>query len=328
MPKKEEVVVDEEKKKLVQEKHRIRQMRDSDVEECLIIFREHGLACSKYGLKTFRSLEPAGCFVLTPQDDETDIIAFSASSRFDPRAAIISFYGVKPGYQGLGLGVKVWKEMMKFLSSSSNVGLCSSPSQIETYKRKAGFVNQDKHSMIHMESKRGTRPERIKPTEEDCKRIHVVSVDEVTWSSLVSYDEAIVGFNRGRQLTLSLKEPETVSLVAVDVSSSSTHPKIVGYAAMKPTNFPEDKPLLGPLYADDDSVAKVLLYNLMNKYPSSIKNGFMWYLLNTHTTALQMAKEVGLDEDFACPRLFTKEAITGINYDKVFALLSPAFAPY
>jgi hypothetical protein len=328
MPKHEEVVVDEAKKQLVQKNHRVRQMRESDVQECLAIFRDHGLACSKYGLKTFRSLEPAGCFVLTPDNNENEIIAFSASSKFDPRAAIISFYGVKPGYQGLGLGVIVWKEMMKFLSSSPNIGLCSSPSQVNTYKNKAGFVHQDKHSMIHMESRRETRPDRIKPSDEEMKRIHVVSLDDVSWSSLVAYDEAIVGFDREKQLKLSFREPDTVSLVAVDASSFSPNYKIIGLAAMKPTNTLDEKPILGPLYADDVSVARVLLYNLMNKYPSSIKNGFMWYLLNTHSTAIHLAKELGLDEDFACPRLFTKEPITGINYDKVFALLSPAFAPY
>ena len=314
----------EERKKYVQQHNRIRLMKPEDVDQCLDIFRDHGLGTSAHGLRTFREIEPNGCHVLTPEDDDTEVIAFTAVSKFDPRAAIVSFYGTKPGYQGLGLGIKVWREMMKFLEDVKNIGLSASPAEVSTYRNKSGFIVTDPHCMLVFDSNQATSPENIAPSEEEKEKIKILALDDVSWKDILTYDAAIVGFDRERLLKLSLYEPDTVALVAVDESGH-----VVGYGAMKPTNMTgTNKGFLGPLYADNSSVAKVLMYNLMNQYPNSIKNGFLTFILDSQADAITLAKKVGLKEEFSCPKLYTKEIITGVNYDKVYGLLSPGFSFY
>jgi len=300
-------------------------MKEEDVDQCLNIFRDHQLATSAHGLKSFRKIDPNGCYVLTPEDDDTEIIAFVAASKFDPRCVIISFYGTKPGYQGLGLGLKIWKQLDNFVDwKAMNVGLGSSPEQIQTYK-KAGLTVEDPHNMLVVEKVGPPSINEIKPTDQETSRVKVVSLDQVKWQDLLTYDADIVGFDRDKILSLSLREPDTLCLVAVD----SNDGKMIGYGAMKTTNMTGlNNGFLGPLYSDDITVAKVLTYNLVTKFPLALKNGYITFMADSQKEGLEMNKRIGLQHMFTCPHLYTKEVITGINYDKVYSLLSPAFSFY
>ena len=295
-------------------------MRKQDIDECLDIFKEHGFTPSVGSLFTYQAIDPEGCFVLTSRNDEGNdvVIAFCSSSKYDPRIAVVSFYGTRKGYQGLGLGVNVWKEMMaSFLSSSPIIGLCSSRGAAQMYREKAGFAVTDPRGMLVFKSEDRLDVSSIKT--DTIKSYKTLTMCEVPWNDLVSFDESIAGLNRDKFLSLSLSEKGTYCLVAVDCSSN----KIIGYAAVKPTTG--DKINIGPVYATDYSTAEGLLCNLLASYkvPTTHENGFFYFCLDDHKDSVRLANSIGLKSDMIpSPRLLTAGRLDGIKYDNVFALLS------
>lgn len=240
----------------------------------------------------------------------------------DPRAAVIGFYGVRPGFQGRGIGVKVWREVVEYLGPERNVALYSSPAEIDTYKKKAGFAVEDGVQLVVYES-HGSTINKIAPTADDTLHIQVLPTGDFM-DDIVAFDETLIGVNRGKLLRLSLKEPQTVSFVAVNPSTKA----VLGYGAMRATNYPDERALLAPLYATSYSVAQVLLYNLMINYPASLEKGFFSFLLSSSDDAKRLAEAAGLTANFGAPRLFTREPVSGVDESRIFAIISPDYALY
>lgn len=300
-------------------------MAEEDVYQCLEIFHQHGLATSAHGLKTFRKIEPEGCYVLTPGDNDSEIIAFTACSRYDPRVTVVSFYGTKLGFQGIGLGSKVWKEMMKFLSDTDNIGLSAAPNEVQMYQDKVGLKVIDKHQMVVLDKTGPTDPEAIKPTKEESSQVKLIQLEDADWRQLMKYDKHVVGFDRSVLLKMSLNEADTVCLVSFD----PIHDIITGYGAIKPTNETgKNKAFLGPLYANNPVIAKVLMYNLLISFPRSIEKGFITFAIDSNLDAISFSKQVGLINTMTCPKLYSKQVLCGVDYRKVYNLLSPGFSFY
>ena len=208
--------VSEAKRQYVKNHHAIRLMREQDVDQCLHIFRDHGLATSAHGLRTFREMDPEGCHVLTPLDDDSEVISFTAASKYDPRVAVVSFYGTKSGYQGLGLGVKIWKDgLMTFLKDCDNIGLSAAPDEVKMYKEKVGLTVEGETKMLVFDKTGQTNPDNITPTQDEASQVKVVDLLEGDATHVFKYDREIVGFDREKLIVKSVFEPGTVCLVAV-----------------------------------------------------------------------------------------------------------------
>jgi len=296
-------------------------MKDEDVEQCLAIFAAYDMPEMKYGLATYRKMEPNGCYVLENEEDGA-ILSFCTCNMLDSRLAYIGLYGTKPGFQGKGLGIKVWNKVMDFIGNDRNAGLTSSPEQVSMYKNKAGFVLEGPDGMIPADSK-GTNLTDITPLQEESAIVKILPLTDDLMEGIISYDKSIVEYERSKYLELCLHEPGTSCLVAVDPADTK---KILGFGAMKPTNY-DELPLLAPLYADSYMVAKILLYNLMKSNPISHQKGYRAFILDSNPEATPLAEKTGLKGDHTCPRLFTKEVVAA-NKTKVYAVISPAFGPY
>lgn len=294
----------------------VQEMREEDVEQAVDLFRAHDLPELKQGLRTYRRLEPEGCFVAVDPVTNEVISSIMVSTRFDPRTAYIGFYATKPGFQGRGIGIQCWQKMLQYLGPDRNVGLCSSPSQVSTYRDKSGFRVQDLNSMVLHESSGGICFDSL------VHNVHNVTVRQLERSDLpcvISYDEALVGLDRSKLLEPGLFEPDSTPMVAM---SGST---VVGYGAIKPTNC--DKPMVAPLYADSPDIASCLLFHLLHSRRDSLSNGLVMFILNTNQQAMDMAASIGLKGGYFCPRLWTKSPITA-DVSRIYGLYSPDFHPF
>ena len=304
--------------------HVIRPMKKEDIPECIDIFKGHGGSPSIATFISYYLIDSQGCFVLTTNtgSNSETIISFCCGNKYDPRCALVSFYATRLGYEGLGLGSSVWNETVnKYLKDCPNIGLCSSKNAEEMYQEKAGFKVKDHIGMLVFKSNDSkTHLMRIKPTTEESIKIKVIPVTESNWNQLVSYDKEVSGLDRNEFLKLTLDHPGVCCFIAIDAATDT----VVGYSAVKPT---KSKNSIGPLYANDYITAKVLFHEMMSHYevPESNQNGLIMCTLDSNKDAMKLANDIGLTSDMIPSlRLFTKNPIEGIKFEKVYGLLSPA----
>lgn len=292
-------------------------MREEDVDQAVNLFRDHDLPELRHGLRTYRRMEPEGCFVVLDPVTNEVISSIMISTKFDPRTAFIGFYATKPGYQGKGIGIKCWKKMLEYLGPDKNVGLCSSPSQVSVYRDKSGFKVEDTNAMVlHEASANDVNFDGLVKSVENVT-IRRMEADDLPF--IISYDEKLAGINRSKLLEPGLNEPDSVVMVAVKSA------KIVGYGAIKPTNC--DIPMIAPLYSDNQEIASCLLYHLLDSQREFVEKGLVMFVLNTNQGAMDLAASIGMKAGYFCPRLWTKSPVTG-DVSKIYGLYSPDFHPF
>ena len=317
----QDIKLSEETKKRFLDNHHVRLMRKEDISQCQDIFKEHGFTPSTGSMTTLFTIDPKGSFVVSSNDENGKeiILAFCISSKHDPRIAIIGFYGTRKGYQGLGLGSKAWKEMMKTnLFSSPVIGLTASQEALKMYQEKAGFVVKDPRGMLVFKTQGKIEIAKINPG--DSSTIKVVPLKDASWNDLITYDESVIGFNRDKFLELCLNEDGTHCCVAIDVTNN----KVVGFAAVKPTIG--DTCAIGPLYSKTTVIARVLLHSLLSTYqpPTSNQNGLKMYATDDNLEAIRLAKDLGMEcSNITVPRILTSGELTGVRYEEIFGLVAP-----
>lgn len=244
-------------------------------------------------------------------------------SKFYEECALIGFYGVKLGYQGLGLGYAVWQKVIEYLGKDSNIGLCAAPAQVKLYKEKAGFVLEDPdHHMIEFIAQTCTL-NHITPSADDCSSFQIIPVSQDTIDSVIEYDSQMIARDRSKLLKLSLFEPTCIAFVAVDVKDKN---KVLGYGAIKMSSY--EIPMVTPLYADSYDIAKVILYNLLMNCPLSLEKGAIAFALDSLPESTKLFELAGFKNTFVAPRLYTKSVFTIPSAEKVFSILSPDFGPF
>ena len=316
-----DIKLSEETKKRVLDNHHVRLMRKEDIPHCEQIFKGHGFTPSTGCITTLFTVDPEGSYVVVSNDENGKeiILAFCTSSKHDPRIAVIGFYGTRKGYQGLGLGSKAWKEMMKtYLSSSPVIGLCASQEALKMYQEKAGFVVKDPRGMLIFKAEGKLDIAKINPG--DSSTIKVIPLKDASWNDLITYDESVIGINRDKFLELCLNEDGTHCCVAIDVTDN----KVVGFAAVKPTIG--DTCTIGPLYSKTAVIARVLLHSLLSSYQPLVSDEHILKMFATddNLEAIRLAEDLGMKRiNIIVPRLLTSGELTGVKYEEIFGLVSP-----
>ncbi|KAI1288096.1 hypothetical protein HDE_09612 [Halotydeus destructor] len=294
-------------------------MRPEDVQRCLELFARHQLAEAVQGLETYRQLDPDGYWVA--RDISTgQILAMCGGTNFDPSLGYIGFYATCPDHQGKGLGTSVWSRVMQHLGQDCNIGLCATPSQAPMYRDKAGFRFQSEHSMIYYYAPGNIEPAKL--SAKPVNRVTIKSLDDSMMDKVIDYDQQLIGLNRSQLIRLSVKEESAHTLVALDDSSA----QVVGFGTIKWSNM--DNAILGPVYADSDSIAELLVVELCSKYPEIKHKGLNWMTDSSNEAAGKMAAKLGLSPVMLNPRLYTKFVPKSPDTSKIYAIFSPDFSPF
>lgn len=258
-----------------------------------------------------------------------EILGMCAGVFVDPSVAFIGLYAVRPEYQGLGIGIKIWQEIMDHIGDR-NAGLYAVPEHLHTYRDLAGFSVQDSIRMIVYES------DCLLTTEDLVKAIGNVFVTEITdhlMERVARYDQSVAQVDRSHLLRLTFHQKDTFSLVAFETnrsrlgSESETNEvrKVIGYLSFRLNNI--GKAMLGPLYADNDAVAELLVYQMIQKFPIACSKGLLYMTLDSSPGGIRIAEKLKLDYSEHLPRLFTK-SIPVADFNRIYCIFSPNFSPF
>ena len=153
-------------------------------------------------------------------------------------------------HRGKGYGKAIFDAALSSVKPSRLLGLAAL-SHLEKMYQKTGF-----ESVFY-----GTRFDLHLPTAVEClsdilldSLLSIKCLEEVDWKTLLAYDSQVFGFPRHAFLSKWLCAQGSHTLVAVSNEGS-----VVGYVVVRPTFIKQDGFKIGPLFADSEPIAEMLL---------------------------------------------------------------------
>lgn len=294
----------------------------------------------------------------------------------DPNCAFIGLYAVKPRFQGRGIGISIWNKLMNEHIKEKNVGLYAVPEHLTTYRDKAGFKNQDSIRMLVYECDTCSNSQGKKDLTfcddlvKSLANVDLIiirpedSINDDLVVQLTNYDSGVTFVNRGKLLEATLKEKDTISLIAFEKlalranpnvrHNSLTNPgsndptniftltqfinhvtsanvtistvKLTGYIHIRTNNI--NKAMIGPLYANNDAIAELLMYQGIYTFPGKIINrGILYMTHDSSAGGKRIAEKLKLSYCEDLPRFF-KKSIPKADFDRIYCIHTPNFSPY
>ena len=184
-----------------------------------------------------------------------------------PDSGFIGLYAVRKQYFGRKIGQKLFKSIMTYIGER-NCGLFAIPDKIELYRDHLGFKVESNRQMVIYFGK-GVR-NCVENSKSDVRLEPIVSDDLI--EDIIRYDQQIHGYRRDRLLNMSLREPESLYLSAIDSTTGS----VVGYGSIREncSKFAT----LSPIYTNSRGIAEQLVINLVNVFEIAVKNYGLFYV--------------------------------------------------
>lgn len=192
-----------------------------------------------------------------------------------------------------------------------NAGVNPVPDMLENYRDRAGFPIQCDWLSVVCTA-------RQLPTSEMLSELPGISVtvvdpdDELIKRAVAEYDSRVLGFHRGRLLPIVCLEKDSVTVVATKSHDDS----VCGYGNIK-ENI-KGNALVGPLFADDNCIAEVILYHLVKNFPFAESKGVTLMTVDCNQESLEMVERLGFKREPGTARLYRSEEVE-VQFNKVFA---------
>jgi hypothetical protein len=229
----------------------------------------------------FHAADPQG-FLLGLLDDAP--AATISVVKYGSGFGFLGFYIVKPGLRGRGLGLRIWQAGMAQLAGRV-VGLDGVVAQQANY-RKSGFVLAWQNIRHEGLAGGAFAPDpRIAP------------LSALPFESVLAYDAPFFPAGRSEFLRCWIAQPQSTALALVEDG------RLRGYGVIRACRTGHK---IGPLFADDASVAESLFTALKSKVAPMDKV----YLDTPHCNpeALGLARRHGMSPMFETARMYTGAA--------------------
>ncbi|CAG2177492.1 unnamed protein product, partial [Oppiella nova] len=260
-------------------------MTADDVPQVLQIWADNNLHEGTHTIQSFLNVDPEGFVVAV--DDSTGMCA---GVFVHPDTAFIGLYGVDPQYQKLGIGWQMWRKMMAHIGDR-NAGLYAVPEHQSMYRDRAGFTHEDSRLMLLYESDSVRTHTLVK----NIDGIRVQRITDSIENLVIEYDREVHRFSRARLLPHVFREPDSMALVAIDEYDDS----VVGYGCFRTNNI--GKAMSGPLYANNDAVAELLVYKMIENFAIIETNGLLYMTLDSNPGGIRIAEKLGLHKHEELP---------------------------
>ena len=234
-------------------------------------------------------------------------------------SGFLGLYGVEKSHQNRGIGKQLFNLCLKHIGDR-NCGLHAVPEYLDIYQNKAGFGISEGRSMVAF---RGIpkNVDNLQMTINGSFKVKELNEDNKSslLSKIIKYDSKVHKDNRQKLLTLTLNKSDYLTFVAID----ETNDEVLGYGCIRPNSGHQG--MIGPVYADNHSMAEVLIYNLIKSCKLSQTNGLLYITIDSSEAGLKIAQKLGLIEEERCQRLFTKYVIPS-NHEFIYCIHSPDFS--
>jgi hypothetical protein len=228
-------------------------------------------------------LRDAACFWAADErgfwigERDGEPVACISVVRYDDAFGFLGLYIVRPQWRGTGLGHELWRAAIAG-SPVASLGLDGVVAQQANYV-KSGFAYA--HRNLRYRGLEGERPVAPEAT-----------VD-AAGLPLDAYDRLAFPAARPAFLRAWLTAPGHVARAVVRDG------KVAGYGVLRPSR---EGAKIGPLYADDESVARALFAALVAAAPAG---PVFLDVAEPHKAAVRLAEEHGMAAQFETARMYT-----------------------
>jgi hypothetical protein len=233
-------------------------------------------------------------------------------------SGFLGLYGVEKRYQNRGIGKKLFNLCLKHIGNR-NCGLNAVPGKLLMYQKKAGFAVSEGRAIVVFKGKPKNLDNLLMTINTSFTIKELKRDDKSLLSKIINYDTKVHKDNRQKLLTLTLNKEDYYTIAIIDESND----QLLGYGSIKPNCG--NQGMIGPVYADNDSVAEVLILNLIKSCKLSQTNGLLYMTLDSSETGVKIGQDLGLEEYSRCPRLFTKFVIPA-NHQFIYCIHSGDFS--
>jgi len=226
----------------------IRLMTAADLDAAMELKDVEGWNQTRDDWDLFLRMAPASCLVAV-EDDK--VVGTVVGINYANRVAWIGMMLVNRSYRGQGISKMLMKAVIQSLNRVASIKLDATPAGFPVY-RQLGF--EEEYTLLRMVA---TSPEAPDDWKEGVSMQRVKKLDVSHMSDIYDLDREVFGADRTEVLLHNLRSLPALACGFVDAG------KVSGYLlARKGTRYVH----LGPLVANDDAIAKLLLAHSMEKY--------------------------------------------------------------
>lgn len=228
-------------------------------------------------------------------------VASISSVAYDGRFGFLGLYIVRPEYRGKGLGIKIWEKALEYLGNRS-VGLDGVVARQKDYEKyDFRFAYRNLRFV-------GNLSAFVKPSK------NVTDLKNVDVRKIIEYDSKMFPARRDNFLSKWISQEGSRALGYL-----SDNGRLAGYGVARPcvTGFK-----VGPLFADNEQVAKELLSELAGRAARGGENpAFFIDVPEPNQHALDLAKRIGMKKVFETARMYNKAAPV-LPLDRIYGVTS------
>ena len=231
--------------------------------------------------------------------------------------AFVSYFVVVESNRGKGYGRQTWEAGLASVDKDCNLGLASVPSMVGFYEKRGltqAWINHEYVVSASTTAQVLVEPIQLSPG------ITFKPITEVTFDALVAYDTAVFGAPRCKYLETLMTLPENIAFAAVSENG------LLGYTSSEKMLAEEKGIRIGPLFADNEQIARGLLQAVskaaVSRNPhTDTKMTLVVPDINPVATNL-VEKVLHGEAEFHPVHMFSKGIPESMNLSKTFAISS------
>jgi len=264
---------------MAEKKYEIKTMTRKELDIAVEWARQEGWNPGLYDADAFYAQDPNGFFIGYLEGEP---IATISAVKYGDSYAFGGFYIVKKEYRASGYGMEIFKKAMNYVQGQ-NVGGDGVVENLEKYAT-VGL------KLAHMNARYGGVGSGL-----NTLAPNVVKLSEIPFETVATYDDMCFGVPRREFLKLWINQPESKAFGFIKGG------KLMGYGVVRRC-FTGYK--IGPLFADNDEVAKELFNSLISQMDK--KTEVFFDVPECNPGAVKMAIEYGMKKVFATGRVYSK----------------------
>lgn len=264
----------------------VRNMSRAEVDDLIDWAAAEGWNPGLHDAGLFWSADPAA-FVAAELDGE--LIGGGAITSYDGAFGFMGLFIVRPQYRGLGYGNALWharrERLLARLRPGASIGL-DGVFAMQDYYAGGGFVFS--HRNLRFRADIGERPIMSRPHGDQ----DIVSLDTVPFDEVLAYDRTCFPALRSSFLNGWISQTDSLSL------GCRRDDALTGFGVVRRCR---EGCKIGPLFADDASVAE-MLYSRLADFAAS--GPVFLDAPENNPAAMELVHRHGMVEVFGCARMY------------------------